>query len=204
MKILALSDQIVPFIYSSQIKDRLPEVDLVVGCGDLPAMYLEFVLTALNVPLLYVLGNHDGDRQRVPGGQLIDGRWATWSGLQWLGLGGSGRYKPQGRNQYTQGEMGRRLWGPYVRALWSRLGGRPGLDVLVTHAPPLEIHDGPDVAHVGFEAFLPFLRWAKPRFLLHGHRHVQRNLDRTETQYHETTIINVYPYRLLDIPLRTG
>jgi Icc-related predicted phosphoesterase len=201
VKILALSDQIEPFIYSSQIRERLPEVDAVVGCGDLPAAYLEFVLTALNVPLLYVLGNHDGDWQRVPGGRLIDGHWGTWLGRQWLGLGGSNRYKPDGRNQYTQAEMARRLWGPSLRALIGRLTGRPRLDVLVTHAPPFGIHDGKDEAHTGFTAFLAFMRWARPRLLLHGHQHIQRNLDQTETQYHETTVINVYPYRLLDLPL---
>src|SRR5205823_4064430 len=41
--------------------DRLPVLkpDLVVGCGDLPFDYLEYLVSRLDVPLLYVPGNHD-------------------------------------------------------------------------------------------------------------------------------------------------
>ncbi|HVH54112.1 MAG TPA: metallophosphoesterase, partial [Actinomycetota bacterium] len=33
--------------------------DLVLSAGDLPFDYLEYLVTVLNVPLLYVPGNHD-------------------------------------------------------------------------------------------------------------------------------------------------
>ena len=41
--------------------DRLPSLnpDLVIGCGDLPFDYLEYLVSRLDVPLLYVPGNHD-------------------------------------------------------------------------------------------------------------------------------------------------
>jgi uncharacterized protein len=35
------------------------EIELILGCGDLPYPYLENLLTFLNVPLMYVPGNHD-------------------------------------------------------------------------------------------------------------------------------------------------
>lgn len=200
VKILALSDQIVPFIYDTNIRDHFPELDLVVSCGDLPARYLEFVLTALNVPLVYVPGNHDPDDLRVPGGRALDGVWRTIRGLRCFGMGGSQRYKPKGRHQYTQGEMTRRMLLAYPRAVLGRALHGHGLDLMVTHSPPLGIHDGQDLAHIGFDVFRHFMRWGRPRYLLHGHRHVNRNLEPTKTMYHETVILNVYPYRVLDIP----
>jgi uncharacterized protein len=78
------------------------------------------------------------------------------------------------------------------------------LDVLVAHSPPLGIHDESDPAHRGFAAFLTFMRWFKPRYLLHGHIHLYRRNVVTETRYLETDVINVYPYRVLDLePLET-
>ena len=59
MKILAISDEVVDFIYSPRIKDKYADVDLVLACGDLPFYYLEYIVTVLDVPLYYVPGNHD-------------------------------------------------------------------------------------------------------------------------------------------------
>jgi len=56
MKILALADEVVSFIHSPTVRDRFADVDLVVSCGDLPAAYLEYVVTLLNKPLVYVPG----------------------------------------------------------------------------------------------------------------------------------------------------
>ncbi len=124
MKILALSDEIVPFIYSPAVRERFGDVGLIVGCGDLPVAYLEYVVTQLNVPLVYVPGNHDPDEYTVHGGQSIDGRWTKIDGVAVGGLGGSQRYKPVGRHQYTDQEM-----------LGSRIALVP-LDDSVPHPPP--------------------------------------------------------------------
>ena len=43
MKILCISDQIDPLIYSVNIKERYQDVDLVISAGDLPMEYLEFI-----------------------------------------------------------------------------------------------------------------------------------------------------------------
>ena len=105
MKILALSDSVVDQIYSAWVLERFSDVDLIVGCGDLPADYLEYVVTQLNVPLVYVPGNHDPDDYRVPGGISIDGRVEVINGVRIAGLGGSQRYKSRGRHQYTEQQM---------------------------------------------------------------------------------------------------
>ena len=53
---------------------------------------------------------------------------------------------------------------------------------------------------LGFKSFLWLMERFRPRYLLHGHRHVYNPLEVTETQYEGTTVINVYPYKVLEIP----
>jgi Icc-related predicted phosphoesterase len=77
--------------------------------------------------------------------------------------------------------------------------GRP-IDILLAHSPPHGIHNGRDRTHLGFKSFLWLMRKFKPRYLIHGHRHVYNPLEVTETQYQQTTVMNVYPYKVLEIP----
>ena len=58
IKILTISDVVSNSLYNSNAKDRFSGVDLILGCGDMPAYYLEFLVSMLDVPLYYVLGNH--------------------------------------------------------------------------------------------------------------------------------------------------
>ena len=199
MKILALADEVVSFIHSPTVCDRFADVDLVVSCGDLPAAYLEYVVTLLNKPLVYVPGNHDPDHLVVTGGEPIDGRVTRVKGLSVLGLGGSLRYKADGRHQYTDGEMRWRIVRT-LPGLWRRTAlGAHRLDLIVAHAPPRGIHDAEDLAHTGFDSFRWLLRMAKPRWFLHGHCHVDRNLRATETLVAGARIVNVFPYRVLEM-----
>lgn len=207
MKILALSDEVVDFIYSTQVKDRFGDADLVLGCGDLPYYYLEFVVTMLNKPLYYVPGNHDVRALYMADGRIvrhaegcvnIDRTMVQDHGLILAGLGGSIRYRPDGLNQYTESEMSARA-ASLTPALWlNRLTRGRFLDILVTHSPPFGVHDGGDLAHRGFKAFISFVRNFKPRYLLHGHSHVYRRTDVTRTRLGETEILNVYPYRVIE------
>ena len=73
------------------------------------------------------------------------------------------------------------------------------LDVLMAHSPPAGIHDKPDLPHQGFTSFLAFMRWFKPGYLLHGHIHIYRHDEVTRTRYGATEVINIYPYKLLEI-----
>ena len=211
MKILALSDQVVEHLYSPFVKERFGDVDLVVGCGDLPNFYLDYIVSMLNVPLTLVPGNHDlpaepsnsdyeteGRRGRK-GLANIDGTVVEEHGLLLAGLGGSIRYRPDGVHQYTQAEMARRVLALTPRLCWNRVRHGRFLDILITHAPPRGIHDAQDPAHVGFDAFNKFIARFRPRYLLHGHSHVYRHGAITTTQVGPTTIINVYPYRLIEV-----
>jgi Icc-related predicted phosphoesterase len=200
MKILALSDQVVPMIYSPSITELFGDVELIAGCGDLPAYYLEYVVTQLNVPLVYVPGNHDSDELSVPGGMSVDGKLVQINGVLIVGLGGSRRYKSKGKHQYTESEMLRKCLGLLVKILPTRLMKGRWVDLLITHAPPQGIHDASDLAHTGFTKFRQFLRAFRPSMMLHGHSHVLRNLDKTHSQLYECEILNVYPYRVVDLP----
>jgi Icc-related predicted phosphoesterase len=213
VKLLAVTDKVVDLIYSPSLVENFGDVAMVLGCGDLPYYYLEYIVTMLNVPLLYVHGNHDppveysssGQESTGPGGGTnVHGRLVHEQGLSVLGLEGSIRYKPSGNYQYTEAEM----WGQVFRLvpalLVNRLTtGRP-LDILLTHSPPYGIHNGRDRTHVGFKSFLWLIHRFKPRYLIHGHRHVYNPLEITETQYEQTTVINVYPYKVLEIDLESA
>lgn len=209
MKILAVSDRVLDPLYSGQVGQLFPDVDLLISCGDLPFYYLDFLTSALNAPLLYVRGNHDGGPQYaadgriwsdVRGGMDIHGKVVARKGLILAGLQGSMRYKPYGEYMYSESEMRMTVAQMVPRLLWNRQRFGRALDILVTHSPPFGIHDRPDLPHTGFKVFLSFLRMFKPRYLLHGHVHVYRQDEIVTSTYADTTILNVYPYRVIDIP----
>jgi Icc-related predicted phosphoesterase len=206
VKLLVIADRVVESLYSPAIVDRCADVDLVLSCGDLPYSYLEYIVTMLNVPLLYVHGNHDtvehcfsgAVRVEPGGGTNVHGRVGVYRGFAVAGLEGSIRYRPWGEYQYTDSQMwANALWLAPSLLKYRIFTGRP-IDVLLTHSPPYLIHDGRDPTHVGFRAFLWLMRVFKPRYLLHGHRHVYNPLEVTLTQYEATTVINVYPYRIIN------
>lgn len=208
MKILAVSDETVDWLYSPNARGRLGKVDLILGCGDLPYYYLEYLVTMLDAPLLYVHGNHDplveytsagGTKTAPGGGENVDMRCVNQHGLLVAGLEGCIRYKPDGLHQYTQNEMTLRSLALLPGLAANRLMRGRWLDVLIAHSPPLGIHDMPTAAHTGFHAFLNLMRIFRPRYLLHGHRHQNYAPGATETRWGATTVINVHPFRVLDI-----
>ena len=195
--------------------DRLQTIrpDLIVSCGDLSFDYLEYLVSSLNVPLLYVPGNHDASlkradttwtplQQEVPapgpeGCENVDGRVSEVHGLRVAGLGGSLRYKP-GPNQYTQAQMRWRAINLEVRIRLKRLRSGRKLDVLVTHAPPFELPGAEDAAHVGFVAFHRIISDLRPLLLVHGHVHPYGR-TRPERRIDGTRIVNVIPSRLIEL-----
>jgi Icc-related predicted phosphoesterase len=206
MKILAVSDQVVEGLYSPTVKEQFRDVKMIISCGDLNYDYLEYLLTMLNIPLYYVPGNHDplyrehDPETHVAGGVNLDQRIVYEKGLLLGGLGGCIRYRPDGFNQYTQATMYARLPALFPCLLWNFIRHRRMLDILVTHSPPDGIHDDDDPPHRGLRAINWLIRWAKPRYVFHGHTHVyRRNLVPTNAVVGPTTIINVYPYRVIEV-----
>ena len=196
MKILAVADTEEKILWDFFDREVVRDVDLIISCGDLSPHYLEFLVTMINVPLLYVRGNHDHHYDRVPplGCVPIDDQIYDFRGLRILGLGGSMRYKP-GKDMYTEKEMLNR-----IRKLRPRLAFMNGFDMLVAHAPAEGYGDLPDLAHQGFACFNMLLSEYKPAFMLHGHVHSSYGrLEREHTHSCGTRIINVNGYQILDI-----
>jgi Icc-related predicted phosphoesterase len=74
------------------------------------------------------------------------------------------------------------------------------LDVLITHSPPFGIHDDDTQAHQGLRAINWLLKIAKPRYHFHGHTHFYKtNLEKSETVFEKTTVINIYPYKTIEM-----
>lgn len=206
MKILAVSDQVVERVYTLANNGHFKGIDLLIGCGDLPYTYLEYLLTVLNRPLFYVPGNHDPDfnprdeRSKADGGSNLDLETVVYNQTLIGGFGGSVRYRPDGTNQYTQSEALRRAYQMIPKLLVNRIKYRRALDILISHSPPMGIHDDNDQAHHGLKALNWLLRVAKPRYLFHGHTHFYRNnIAEFDTIIEETRIINVYPYKVIDV-----
>jgi hypothetical protein len=206
MKILAISDEVDSRLYGPILKQRFGDVGLVISCGDLPIYYLEYIVSVLNVPLLYVRGNHareqissTGETKTEPEGCTdIDGRVAQVRGLLIAGLEGSMRYN-DGPHQYSETEMRFKALGLAPRLYLNRLRRGRFLDILVTHAAPRGIHDGQDLCHLGFTTFVHFMDRYRPRYLLHGHMHVYTPNVVTETQYRDTQVLNAYRYRVIEV-----
>ncbi len=208
MRILAISDKIDPALYNPAMREIVGAIDLLISCGDVPNYYIDFIASMLDVRSLMVNGNHAAgeefrDRwdldppQRHP--MDIDQRVVMEKGLLIAGLDGSIRYNRNPRFQYSQNEMWLKTLGLAPQLLWNRITHGRALDIVVTHSPPAGIHDGPDRPHQGFAAFLWLMRTFKPRYLLHGHKHVYRNDEVTMTQFGATAVVNVYPWRILEL-----
>ncbi|MCU0495003.1 MAG: metallophosphoesterase, partial [Chloroflexaceae bacterium] len=153
-------------------------------------------------------GNHDtpeitsgGETIHEPRGcESLEGRTVCHRGLLLAGLGGSIRYNEEGKHQYTEAQMTARMLRLAPLLALNKLRHGRYLDVLLTHAPPLGIHNGPDFPHKGFRAFLTLMERFTPRYLIHGHIHLSYGFGTTtETRYHQTTVINTAGYRVMTI-----
>jgi Icc-related predicted phosphoesterase len=186
-------------MYAQNLAEQYREIELIVGCGDLPADYLQLFLDQLHVPLVYVSGNHDPDRHVIPGGVNMDGKLTRIRGRWICGLGGSRRYKFTGKHQYSERQMRLRILRLLPRLYLNRARCGRGMDMLVTHASPHGIHDQPDPAHAGFRAFNALIHRFHPSLMIHGHIHARRNLDPTVTELEGCRVVNVYPLRVLEL-----
>ncbi len=219
MRILCVSDQIDPLVYSGSIKERFGDVDLVLSAGDLPMDYLGFIVSCLNKPLLFVFGNHNlkelayyqpsfedrivrrdfsyENEATSSGAVHIGFKVRKESGLLFMGLGGSIEYN-KGKNQFSNLQMTVAIFRLLPRLLVNRILYGRFLDILLTHAPPEGIHDKDDPCHRGFKIFRWFMHAFKPRYLIHGHIHLYDLNDLRSTRFEHTLVINAYSHYLID------
>jgi Icc-related predicted phosphoesterase len=224
VKILCVSDQIDPLVYSSSIKVRFSDINLVLCAGDLPLDYLDFIVSSLNIPLFFVFGNHHTEdmkffkmiwrnftaeeqrnlmeeNQRIYSGcgaVHLGSKVKTEENFIIAGLGGSMRYN-NGSNQFTEFQMLLEIIRIIPQLLWNRVFHGRYCDILLTHAPPKGIHDKKDKCHTGFKIFLWFMKTFKPSYLVHGHIHLYDLSDVRRTKWKDTTVINAYSHCVIDL-----
>lgn len=194
MKILMLADhedQTLWGAWNERTREALSGVRLVLSAGDLDPGYLEYLVTVLNVPLVYVRGNHDGRyNERPPEGCIhAAGRIVEAAGLRILGLGGSMRYKPGAQDMYSEREMQARITSLRFRWLADKMAGKEGFDILLTHAPCRGYGDMEDLAHTGFECFNDLLQRFRPRIHCFGHVHQEYGHFKRTMQHPSGTIL---------------
>lgn len=196
MKILVLSDMVSPYYWNFFDKNKLKEIDCIISCGDLHSEYLSFLATFARGPVYYVRGNHDKiyDRKPPEGCISIENRIEVFQGIRIMGLGGSMRYHPDQKDQYTEKEMKAR-----VRKMRFQLMRKKGIDILVTHAPARGLGDGTDLPHQGFQVFRKLLDDYEPKYFIHGHVHLNYNADEERCRsYGKTTIVNAFERYIID------
>ncbi|MDR1178662.1 MAG: metallophosphoesterase [Spirochaetaceae bacterium] len=215
MKILCVSDQIDPLVYTASIKERFADIDLVLGAGDLPMDYLDFIVSSLNKPLLFVFGNHNleamplyrkvmdvepfrADVYRGSGATHAESRITREGGLLVAGLGGSMRYN-RGDNQFTDFEMYLRILALIPKLIFNRVFRGRFVDILLTHAPPRGIHDLNDPCHRGFKAFRWFIEVFKPAYLVHGHVHLYDLNSVRDSRHYKTRVINAFGHYVIEL-----
>lgn len=189
MRILSISDRVETTLYPELQPQTLPDIDLILACGDLPPEYLSYLMEKLDVPLYYVCGNHDirYAQNPPPGCRNIHNRVVRHGGIRLLGLEGS-RWYNGGPYQYTEHEM-RSL----VRRLWLRSWFHGTVDIIITHAPPRHVGDAEDRCHRGFKSYGTLIRRYAPRYLIHGHIHANfTQASQRVTKIDQTNVVNTY------------
>jgi uncharacterized protein len=204
MKILSVSDEEVGLVYSSQIASRFRGADIAISCGDLPCNYLDYMVSMLNIPLYFVHGNHvrEQDESGPAGGTDLHARVVRdrQTGLLLAGVEGSLQYN-SGPHQYSQNEMWFVAYRLSLGLMINKMRFGRYLDVLVTHAPPWQIHDATDRPHQGIKAFNWLIQVYRPALVLHGHVHLYRQDAVRETQVGPTRVINTFGYRFTTLEL---
>ncbi len=200
MKILTVSDNVLAQLENADnLTNVYGEAEMLISCGDLPAAYLEYITSTLNLPLLFVRGNHDlFYKEDYPGGEDLNGKVIRFRGLSFAGLEGCIRYNTD-PIQYTDTEMFLKVLSLWPKMLMHRLRTGRNIDIMVTHSPPQGIHDLPDRAHHGFKAFRLLIRLYRPRYLIHGHVDTYDSRRPTHTTFAGTEVININPVKLLRI-----
>lgn len=193
-KLLAISDSRLPKLTNPEfIRRQYGDVEAVISCGDLDVDYMDLIVSVLGKQLYYVRGNHDHhDQHQQIGGVNLHRRILSTNGISMAGLEGSIRYNKVGI-QYTEAEMIGHVLMMMPLLLFRRMTSGHAVDVFVAHSPPRHVGDARDYAHRGFRSFRWLIRWARPRYFIHGHIDLLDQRIERKIQFLDTCVININP-----------
>jgi len=178
VRILAISD-----IDDYHWKYGIGHADLIVSCGDISDQVISEAAQAYSCTKIFaVKGNHDTDMSFPEPIVDLHLQVEEYAGMKFGGLNGSWKYKPRGHFLYEEWEADQFL------------ATFPPVDVFVSHNSPRGIHDQEDEVHYGFEALKTYIQRSKPKILIHGHQHVNK-----ETILNETRIIAIFGSKLIEL-----
>ena len=178
MRLLIISD-----IEDLNWKHGTGEADILLSCGDVFDHVIMEAAEAFKCHAIFaVKGNHDSiDPFPEP---IVDlHRFSKRClGITFGGLNGAWKYKPRGHYLYDQTEVE------------GYLATFPGTDIFISHNSPRGIHDRNDGIHTGFDGLTSYIARAKPKILVHGHNHVNK-----ESTFGETRVIGVHGWRQVQL-----
>ena len=115
------------------------------------------------------------------------------------GASGSIKYN-NGQCQYTDRQMKAKLICMIPKLLLNKILYGRYLDIFLTHATPLSIHDKEDQCHKGFKCYNWFLKKFKPSYMVHGHIHLYDQRDERSGKYYDTTVVNAFAHCVIYLP----
>ncbi|MDX9863160.1 MAG: metallophosphoesterase [Rhodospirillales bacterium] len=178
MKILAIAD-----IDDFHWNHGSGQADVLLSCGDVSDQVVLEAAEAYHCQAVFAIkGNHDMPDPFPKTIVDLHLQHKEFEGIRFGGLNGSWKYKPHGHFLYEQEEVA------------ERLSTFPSVDVFLSHNSPRGIHDRDDGIHVGFEGLNAYLSRARPRLLIHGHQHIER-----ETIVAGTCVLGVYGWKLIEV-----
>jgi uncharacterized protein len=201
IRLLAASDMREPAMEVEANRLAISPVDGVIGCGDLDPRWLAFLADAFEAPLVYVRGNHDRGGDWDEGDPVVPeplGSGATTrlcglvvGGLEWPAADRGNRRRPD-----LAWWQALRL---ALRRMRSRVGGRAGPMVVISHAAPEGAGDVPnELYHKGFGAYRWLLDRIRPPLWLHGHT-TTASVAELQVAAGRTTVVNVTGAVLIEL-----
>lgn len=178
MRILILADE-----EGLRFESGMQTADLLISCGDIPdPLILKAADLARCNQIFAVKGNHDSSAA-FPA-PIVDLHLAVHSvgGLRFGGFNGAWKYKPRGHFLHEQAEVERAL------------NTFPAVDIFVGHNSPRLIHERDEDVHVGFVAFNNYIQRTKPRIVIHGHQHINK-----ETWLGPTRVLGVFGEKWMEL-----
>ncbi|MCR5079994.1 MAG: metallophosphoesterase [Treponema sp.] len=233
MKLLLVSDQIDPLVYSTSVKERYSDIDAVFCAGDLPMDYMDFIVDSLGKPTFFVFGNHDLKEYKYykkdtsVAYQFSKQQYEHSHGVDYISnkvirckklkitdkygkksplliTGVSGSIRyNKGEAQFTETQMRMQLLGLIPGLIWNKLRYGRWCDIFMTHASPRHVHDREDPCHIGFNCFNWFIKTFKPSLMIHGHIHLYDLNDTRATKVHSTMVVNAYSHLVVELNSNT-